>query len=160
MSDIYGKKKRSEVMSRVQRSNTAPEMIVRRSLHKQGFRYRLHVASLPGRPDIVLPKYRAAIFVNGCFWHQHDCGKGTIPKQNKQFWKRKLRRNVERDKENTQALTDLSYRVLTVWECEVKDTHTLATRLAKELVCPSGTAKPLHVAAHQRPDSEVALIDR
>lgn len=119
--DIYPKRKRSEIMSKVKSKNTALEIIVRSQLHRAGFRFRLHVKELPGVPDIVLPKYRTVIFVHGCFWHQHpSCKKATIPKQNRTFWSAKLARNVERDEQARTRLSELGWRVLTIWECETK----------------------------------------
>ena len=120
-SDIYSEKKRSEVMSKVKSKNTKPELQVRSWLHKRGFRFRLHRKDLPGIPDIILPKYKTAIFVHGCFWHQHPgCKKATIPRPNHKFWKQKLERNVERDNEHGDQLKRQGWKVLTVWECEVK----------------------------------------
>lgn len=120
-SDIYSKKKRSEVMSKVKSKNTKPELQVRSWLHKRGFRFRLHRKDLPGIPDIILPKYKTAIFVHGCFWHQHPgCKKATIPRTNHKFWKQKLERNVERDNEHDDQLKRQGWKVITVWECDVK----------------------------------------
>lgn len=119
-SDIYSRKKRSEVMSTVKSKNTKPELRVRSWLHKRGFRFRLHGKDLPGVPDVILPKYKTAIFVHGCFWHQHPgCKKATIPRTNYEFWKQKLERNVERDIEHVGQLKQRGWRVITVWECEV-----------------------------------------
>lgn len=120
-SDIYSKNKRSEVMSKVKSKNTKPELQVRSWLHKRGFRFRLHRKDLPGVPDIILPKYKTAIFVHGCFWHQHSgCKKATIPKTNHEFWKQKLERNVERDNEHVNQLKQQGWKVFIVWECAVK----------------------------------------
>lgn len=120
-SDIYTEEKRSEVMSRVRSGNTKPERIVRSVLHRLGYRFRLRRKDLPGKPDIVLPKHETVVFVHGCFWHQHPgCKKATIPKQNRAFWESKLARNVERDKEVREELTDLGWNVVTIWECETK----------------------------------------
>lgn len=120
-SDIYSEEKRSELMSKVRSKNTKPELQVRSWLHKHGFRFRLHRKDLPGRPDIVLPKYKTVIFVHGCFWHQHPgCKKATIPKKNHDFWKEKLESNVERDNRHIAQLQEIGWRVLTIWECDVK----------------------------------------
>lgn len=109
-------------MSKVKSKDTQPEMLVRRFLHQAGFRYRLHTSTLPGSPDIVLAKYRTVVFIHGCFWHQHNvrCGKRITPKENISYWKPKLERTVQRDKNNQLALEKAGWRVLVVWECELK----------------------------------------
>jgi len=107
-------------MSGIQGKNTKPEMAVRRGLHKLGFRYRLHQRKLPGRPDLVFTKYRAVIFVNGCFWHRHDCSGFRLPQTRTEFWHAKLERNIERDKSVRLLLEVAGWRHLTVWECELK----------------------------------------
>ncbi|WP_310621273.1 very short patch repair endonuclease [Flexibacterium corallicola] len=113
---------RSELMSRIGSRDTAPELVVRRSLHAIGYRYRLHVRTLPGTPDVVLPRYKAVIFVHGCFWHCHPgCRHFRLPKSNRGFWKEKLNRNVERDREQVAQLRRMGWRVLTVWECATRE---------------------------------------
>ncbi len=108
-------------MSRIRSENTKPEHIVRSLLHRMGYRFRLHRADLPGRPDIVMPKYKTVIFVHGCFWHQHKgCREGIIPKTKRRYWGSKLRRNVLRDKEHVLALRKMGWRVVVVWECEAE----------------------------------------
>ncbi len=108
-------------MSRIRGKDTKPEMAVRRYLHARGFRYRLHVKDLPGKPDIVLPRYRTVIFVHGCFWHQHPgCGHAVMPKSNAAFWAAKLRANTERDIRHRARLEELGWRVITIWECEAR----------------------------------------
>ena len=108
-------------MSHIRSKDTVPEVILRRELFRRGFRFRKNVRSLPGTPDIVLPKYRTAIFVNGCFWHGHKgCRYYTVPKTNVDFWKDKVKRNIERDALNNQNLEVLSWSVISVWECELK----------------------------------------
>ncbi len=107
-------------------------MIVRRTLHGLGFRFRLCPQHLPGRPDIVLPKYRLVIFVHGCFWHQHCCPRGKVPESNRDFWTTKLSRNVERDREKREALEGAGWRVLIIWECDTKR-GTLAEWLTKQI---------------------------
>lgn len=107
-------------MSRIKSKDTAPEMRVRSALHRAGYRFRLHVKDLPGKPDIVLPKYKTVIFVHGCFWHRHKgCSNATMPSTNQAFWKEKFKRNVERDKREQAELNKLGWKVLVVWECEV-----------------------------------------
>lgn len=120
MGDILTKECRSERMSKIGSTNTKPELIVRRGLHALGFRFRLHVRHLPGRPDIVLPKFRTAIFVHGCFWHAHHCQKGRIPASNSIFWREKFRSNQLRDAKVTRELRGLKWRVIKVWECELR----------------------------------------
>jgi len=118
---IWTKKKRSEVMSRIKSKDTKPELILRSSLFKLGFRFRVHRKDLPGKPDIVLPKYHTVIFVHGCFWHYHkDCQEGRLPSTNSEFWKKKLLRNIEKDKEHQQKCIELGWKVLVVWECELE----------------------------------------
>jgi DNA mismatch endonuclease (patch repair protein) len=119
--DIWSKQKRSEVMSRIKGKNTKPEMILRSELFKEGFRFRVHQKDLPGKPDIVLPKYQTAIFVHGCFWHYHkDCREGRIPSTNSKFWKEKLYRNISKDEANIKALKKDKWKVHVVWECEIE----------------------------------------
>lgn len=108
-------------MAAVKSKNTKPEMQVRKILHSLGYRFRLHRKDLPGKPDIVLPKFKTVIFINGCFWHQHvGCKHASIPQTNTEFWEKKLSNNVERDRKNYQALFDMGWKVLVIWECEVK----------------------------------------
>lgn len=108
-------------MSRIHSANTKPEIKLRKALFEKGFRYRVNVKTLPGKPDIVLPKYRTAIFVNGCFWHGHSgCKYYTVPETNIEFWVEKVRKNKERDAVNVQRLESLSWSVVTIWECELK----------------------------------------
>lgn len=120
MPDIFAPEKRHEIMQNVKTKNTAPEIKLRSLLHKNGFRFRANRKDLPGKPDIVLPKYRAVIFVHGCFWHGHDCPRGQRPQTNADFWKQKIDRNVIRDKSDVSLLESLGWRVLIVWECEIK----------------------------------------
>lgn len=110
---------RSRMMSRVRRRDTAPELRVRRALHAAGFRFRLHRRDLPGRPDIVLPAFRTAVFVHGCFWHGHDCPRGRRPASNSAFWAAKLDKNLERDRDSVAALNRSGWAVKIVWECQV-----------------------------------------
>ena len=109
-------------MSGIRGKNTTPERIVRSYLHKKGLRFRLDVRTLPGRPDIVLPKYGKVIFVHGCFWHKHECGKFVWPKTRRSFWREKLSSNAERDGRNKSALRRQGWSVITIWECRINDT--------------------------------------
>lgn len=121
MADCHSKETRSYNMSRIRSKNTKPEEIVRKYLFSQGFRYRKNDSRLPGKPDIVLPKYKTVIFVNGCFWHGHTgCRYFVWPKSNAEFWKAKIQGNIERDKTNYKLLTDMGWRILVIWECELK----------------------------------------
>ena len=107
-------------MARIRAVNTAPEVAVRRMVHRLGYRFRLHRRDLPGKPDLVLPKYGAVVFVHGCFWHRHSCRKGqSQPSSNRSYWVPKLAKNVERDARARSALERMGWRVLTIWECEV-----------------------------------------
>lgn len=112
--------KRSYNMSRIKSKNTKPETLVRKFLFSQGFRYRKNVGSLPGKPDIVLPKYKTVVFVNGCFWHMHDCSRSTTPKSNVEYWIPKLERNKANDIKNISLLSEAGWKVIIVWECELK----------------------------------------
>lgn len=127
MADIVSPQKRSRIMSRIQGKNTRPELLIRKGLHSRGFRYRLHVRTLPGVPDMVFPKYRAVIFVNGCFWHRHNCHLFKWPSTRKEFWRQKIRGNLERDQRNKADLLDSGWRVLTVWECATKGKTRMST---------------------------------
>ena len=120
MADIVSRAKRSEMMSGIRGKDTRPEMIVRQGLHARGYRFRLHRKDLPGKPDIVLPKYRAAIFVNGCFWHGHDCHLFKWPKTREAFWREKIDLNRKRDAASISDLLSRNWRVLVVWECALK----------------------------------------
>jgi len=119
--DIWPKEKRSKVMSRILAKNTKPERSVRRILTDLGYRYRLHAKTLPGKPDIILSRYNAAIFVHGCFWHLHkDCRDGTVPKTRKTYWQTKLLKNRERDIQHLRELKKQGWKVLRLWECEIE----------------------------------------
>lgn len=127
-------------MSRIRSRDTSPEMIVRRLVHGMGYRYRLHVASLPGKPDIVLPRLKSIIEVRGCFWHQHSgCIDSHVPKSRVQYWGPKLERNMLRDRENGRELRKLGWRVCVIWECETKAAARLSRRLARFLEPKSGS---------------------
>jgi DNA mismatch endonuclease, patch repair protein len=121
-------------MRKIQAKNTSPEMAVRRLAHGMGFRYRLHSSKLPGRPDLAFMRLKKIVEVRGCFWHQHGgCIDSHIPKSRRDYWVPKLKRNQDRDAENLQRLKALGFRVLTVWECEVKDEKRLVTKLGRFL---------------------------
>ena len=129
-ADVFSKKKRSEVMSLIRSKNTKPEIYVRSFLHKNGYRFRLHQNNLPGKPDIVLKRHKVVINVNGCFWHQHNCGKSNIPKSNRKFWLNKFKNNKKRDRLNTFKLRKLGWKVYKIWECKVnKQTQSLVKHL-------------------------------
>ena len=121
MTDVHSKKTRSYNMSRIKSRDTKPEMIVRRFLHQNGFRYRVNVRNLPGHPDIVLRKYKTIILVHGCFWHGHEgCKYYVVPKTRTKWWFEKIKRNKENDAKNIIKLRKLGYRIIVVWECELK----------------------------------------
>lgn len=131
MTDTLTPAERSERMSRIRGRDTKPEMLVRRHLHGKGFRYRLHVPDLPGKPDLVLPKYGVAVFVEGCFWHGHSCQNGRVPGTNSAFWQAKVASNQARDKRNRRALTKQGWRVIRVWECQLANKNSRAATLAR-----------------------------
>lgn len=120
--DIVDPSKRSKMMSGIRGKNTKPELQLRSLLHRHGFRFRIHGKELPGKPDLVLSKYKTVIFVHGCFWHQHPgCKYAYMPKSNVEFWQKKLLGNRQRDMDHQQELTEKGWNVITVWECEIKD---------------------------------------
>ena len=128
MPDIMTPQQRHLCMSHIRSKDTKPEQLVRQALWHKGFRYRLHVKDLPGKPDIVLPKYKTAIFVNGCFWHGHKgCKDFVIPKSNTSFWLEKIGKNKNRDEQNITALISAGWIVITIWECELKKSVIEAT---------------------------------
>ena len=129
--DTLTKQERSERMRRIRGRDTSPERQVRSILHRMGYRFRLHAKDLPGRPDIVLPRFRTVIQVHGCFWHRHrGCKVATIPKSNTAFWQAKFEANVARDRRNAARLRRQGWSVITVWECQVRDEDRVARRLA------------------------------
>lgn len=126
MTDVHDKATRSYNMSRIKGTDTKPEMLVRKYLHANGIRYRLHNKNLPGKPDLTLTKYHTVIFVNGCFWHGHKgCRYFVLPKSNKVFWEDRIKYNVARDIKNKAALKKLGYLVITIWQCQLKNTNNL-----------------------------------
>lgn len=130
MSDIYSKDKRSNIMSKISGKDTKPEILVRKFLFAKGFRFRKNVKELPGKPDIVLPKYKTIIFVHGCFWHGHTCKRGELPKTNDRFWKEKIDKNMERDTRNILELKEIGWNVIIVWQCEIRNKVSLDIRLS------------------------------
>jgi len=136
MMDIVSPERRSQIMRAICRENTAPEMLVRKAAHRLGLRFRLHVKPLPGRPDLVLPKWRTVIFVNGCFWHRHPgCKRTTIPKSNTEFWQRKFAANVQRDQINYARLEESGWRVLIVWQCQIRSVEDAMNILKPYFQC-------------------------
>ena len=141
--DHLGKKDRSENMRRIKGKDTAPEIVVRRLLHRMGFRFRLHRKDLPGNPDVVLPKFRTVVFVHGCFWHGHDCKKGSArrrPKSNENYWNSKLERNVRRDAANAEKIRELGWKRIVVWACETRNLELLEEQLRTALL-PAATVR-------------------
>ena len=129
-TDVLSKVQRSQNMSAIRAKDTKPELLVRRALHAAGFRFRIHRKDLPGKPDIVMPSRSVVIFVNGCFWHSHDCRYGRVtPKQNAQFWAAKRSATVVRDASNHQALRELGWAVEVIWECELRASATALSDL-------------------------------
>jgi len=120
VTDVVDKAVRSQMMAGIRGKDTKPELQIRHALHLRGFRYRLHAADLPGKPDLVFPKYQAVIQIHGCFWHGHQCHMFKWPKSRTAFWKEKIMGNARRDVANAQKLADLGWRVLTVWECSLR----------------------------------------
>lgn len=119
--DTMTKEQRHRNMSHIKSKNTSLEILVRKRLFHDGFRYRINVSTLPGKPDIVLPKYHTVIFVNGCFWHRHNCKLATMPKTHTDLWKRKFEQNVKNDLANHKKLRNLGWHVIILWECEIKE---------------------------------------
>jgi DNA mismatch endonuclease, patch repair protein len=139
VTDVFTKEKRSEIMSRIRGYDTKPERKVRSLLHHLGYRFRLHVTSLPGRPDIVLPRHRAVIMVHGCFWHRHSrCQFCYTPKTRTKFWQKKFAGNVLRDRRVRSALVRQRWRVMVIWECQTRDVSAVGARLVSFLEKPYG----------------------
>lgn len=140
MADRITQENRSRNMAAIRGSNTKPELAVRKFLHANGLRFRLHRKDLPGKPDIILPKYRTAIFVHGCFWHLHGCRNTVIPKTRTEWWTAKLEGNRARDEKSSLRLNELGWRVIIVWECET--TPTRLNHLLNEIAGPDGAFAP------------------
>jgi DNA mismatch endonuclease, patch repair protein len=147
MTDVFTRRKRSEVMAAIRAKNTKPEVVVRRLLHMMGYRFRIHLASLPGKPDIVIPKIRTIVQVKGCFWHGHRCLKGRQPGANRSYWIPKIAGNVQRDRKNDRKLRALGWQVTTVWECEVR--KSTATELHRKLAVLMETPSPRSLTESQ-----------
>jgi DNA mismatch endonuclease (patch repair protein) len=139
MVDVHSSAQRSANMSAIRSKNTKPELVVRRALHSRGYRYRTNVRGLPGTPDIVFTRKRLTIFVNGCFWHSHDCKYGSVkPASNVEFWTQKRDRTSERDRRNAKILNEAGWRVVVIWECELRDEDRAITDLVEVIGTPSG----------------------
>ncbi len=138
--DKFSKTKRSDIMRRVKSRDTKLEILVRSLTHRLGYRFRLYRKDLPGKPDLTFPSRRKIIFINGCFWHGHNCPHGERrPKSNAEYWRKKIERNVQRDKENQQRLKELGWDFLVIWECQIKDQEKLKTILVDFLESPSSS---------------------
>lgn len=160
--DIWDKNKRSEVMSKIRSKNTKPEITLRKALFAKGFRYRINDKSLPGKPDIVLPKYKTIIFVQGCFWHGHEnCKIAHIPKSNTEFWENKIKRNKERDKRNKLELATLGWSVIEVWECEIiqrKEFPFLLEKVITKLYAQIPKKEEIKVKLYDNFKGEISLV--
>lgn len=161
MADIYSKEKRSYLMSLIRSQNTKPEIMVRKYLFNKGFRFRVNVKKLPGTPDIVLPKYRTVIFIHGCFWHGHgNCKLAKQPRHNKEYWIPKLENNKMRDQENRVQLETLGWKVLVIWECEIKKNKIQEImEKIKEVLYASHSyeRRPLHIKIYE-PDRDIVKL--
>jgi DNA mismatch endonuclease (patch repair protein) len=155
MADTRTKEQRSHIMKSVGSRDTGPELTVRRLLHRLGYRYRLHRRDLPGRPDIVFPVRRKAIFIHGCFWHGHDCEKGKLPKSRAEYWTAKIKTNQGRDARAIAGLEDAGWQTLSVWQCELKGLDTIA-RALREFLGPPGNRPKASPSAAVRRRSESA----
>lgn len=131
MTDVVDVETRSRMMANIRSKNTSPEILIRKALHARGFRFRVHVKKLPGTPDLVLPKYKAVIFIHGCFWHGHNCRYFRIPQTRHEFWMEKIAKNQVRDRQQLAALRVLNWRVLVIWECAVR---TMKKQIAPVLI--------------------------
>ena len=131
MADTFTPEKRSWNMSRIRSKDTKPEEYVRKFLFREGFRFRKNDKRYPGKPDIVLPKYKTVIFINGCFWHAHTCSRAHLPKSNLEYWQPKIEKNKVRDEQNQKKLQDAGWKVITIWECELKTSELRNNRCEK-----------------------------
>lgn len=144
MTDTFSPAKRSQVMSRIRAKDTQPELLIRKGLHAKGFRYRLHVRKLPGKPDMVFARYKAVIFINGCFWHGHTCHLFRWPATRTGYWKPKITRTIERDRRNLRCLDRKGWRILIIWECAIRG----KTRMPVENVIKTASQWLLSDVAH------------
>lgn len=153
MADVLTPAQRQLNMSRIKGKDTKPEMLIRRGLHARGLRYRLHDRSLAGRPDLVLSKYRTAVFIHGCFWHAHGCALSKLPATRRDFWQGKMAANTERDRQAVDALQASGWRVLLIWECAVRGPGRLDLSEAIELASSwiqSGTRSLVELQGNSR----------
>lgn len=135
MTDIFTTEKRSEIMSKISGTETKPEILVRKYLFAQGFRFRKNDKRLPGKPDVVLPKYKTVIFIHGCFWHGHpECKKSKLPETRKEFWEKKISKNIIRDSDNYDELKNLGWNIVIIWECDVNNKAKREITFSKLLV--------------------------
>ena len=145
MTDSLSRERRSWNMSRIRSKNTRPELVVRSLLHRMGYRFRLHQKGMPGRPDIVLPKYQTVVFVHGCYWHRHPgCRFAYTPKSREEFWQHKFRKNVARDKANRTDLAALGWNVVIVWECETRELDVLARKVNEQMLAADRAGAGTH----------------
>ncbi len=157
VTDTLTTKERSQLMAKIRGKNTGPELAVRSLLHRAGYRFRIHVRDLPGTPDIVLPRYRAVVFVHGCFWHRHrGCKTAATPKSHRKFWAEKFARNVANDQKHRRRLRNLGWRVITVWECQLKRSERVLAKIEKTLaprsaISHSSAPAPFRLVAEARP---------
>lgn len=126
MNKALNKLTRSRMMAAVKNKNTLPELNIRKALFAKGLRYRMHLKAFPGKPDLIFPKYKSVIFINGCFWHKHDCHLSKIPETNKEFWTHKLNENKQRDRKNIKEIQQMGWRVKTIWLCALKNKKAFA----------------------------------
>jgi len=134
LADTFNPEKRSQIMSRIRDRDTKPELLIRKGLHAKGFRYRLHDRKLPGKPDLVFPRYKSIIFVNGCFWHGHSCHLFRWPASRVEYWKPKITRTIERDKANFRSLEAKGWHILIIWECAFRGRTRLPVENVIEMI--------------------------
>jgi len=156
VADVFTKSKRSHIMARVHSKNTTPELIVRSTLHRLGYRFSLSSKKLPGKPDIVLSRFHKLIFVHGCFWHQHKkCKASERPSSNSEYWNNKLDRNILRDRKNTASLKKSGWDVLIIWECQIHKNNFLLSKLARFIKRPNKRLRSSSVLARNAHMSSV-----
>ena len=134
MADVLTKEQRQLNMRNIKGKDTKPEILLRRALHARGLRYRLHCRELPGSPDLVFPKYRAVVFVHGCFWHRHGCKYTSTPSTHRDFWEQKFLKNVKRDEKAVKELEQMGWRVFIVWECQIKKAHGNLNQICDQVI--------------------------